>query len=230
MGTPPMFWYALCCAIKACLACCCCCSAWSLCCCICCCSAGLFCASGYGGQQSIPCESNTVDRVRTHHLLLLVVVHLSLRRTQMLHCVCIRVPGPGRHARHNGGGVHLRTRTRYAHVSDELVWHASRRRAGLARIVGHSLSHRMAWRRTWVLLHPARMRRKRGPHTSHHLQTCRLSTAWIPTATPPRYRIRSSAWVEGVSGATGDWRDELVVTAVRKCAYRGRVRAAVRGM
>ena len=52
-----------------------------------------------------------VDAVHTHlvHLLLLVK-HLGLRRAQMLHRMGIRVAGPGRHARHEGGGVHLRAR------------------------------------------------------------------------------------------------------------------------
>lgn len=80
----------------------------------------------------------------------------------------IRPPGTRWHACHE---VHMLTRARDSHVSNELVRHASRRRdTGLTWVVGHIRSHRMARGGTWMLLHPTRMRRKRGSHTSHHLR------------------------------------------------------------
>lgn len=100
------------------------------------------------------------------------VEHLGLRRIQVLHGMCVRIPR--RHTPHEGRSIDLLAWARYSHVPDELVRHAAGGRARLAWVVRHTLSHRMAWGTSWVLLHPARMRRKTWCHTSHHLQSWRV--------------------------------------------------------
>jgi hypothetical protein len=109
----------------------------------------------------------------------------------MLHSMGVRISRPRRHASHEGGSIDLRTWPRHSHVPNELVRDATRCCAGLTWVMGHSRSHRMARRSTWVLLHPTRMRRKAWRQTRHHLQDCRLSTEWISTRSPPSYRMRS---------------------------------------
>lgn len=58
-----------------------------------------------------PAPGRGRDAVHTHLVHLLLVEHLCLRRVEMLHRVGIRIPGPGGHAPHEGGGVDLRSRT-----------------------------------------------------------------------------------------------------------------------
>jgi hypothetical protein len=84
-------------------------------------------------------------------------------------------------------------------VPDEVVRDAARSRAGLTRVVRHARCHRMARGRARVLLHCAGMRRKAWRHTSHHLQSGRLSTEWISTCDPPRYRMRGWTTGDGAS-------------------------------
>ena len=125
----------------------------------------------------------------THLVHLGMMKHLSLCWIQVLHGMGVQ--SALLHASHEGGSIHLRARARHSHVADELVRHASLSRAGLTRVVGHARGHRMARRGTWMLLHGAGMRRKAWRHTGHHLQSGRLSTRWITTCDPPRYRMRS---------------------------------------
>lgn len=103
---------------------------------------------------------------------MLSLEHLSLRRVEVLHGVRIRATGAGSHTTHEGGGIHLAAWGRHAHVSDELVRHAAGLRAGLARGMGHAGGHGVTWRSARVLLHSARVRRKRRSH-SNHLSSCR---------------------------------------------------------
>jgi len=141
--------------------------------------------------------------IRTHVLLM---VHLGLRWIEMLHGMRIRIASAWWHARRHesGGGVDLRSWSRHTHMAHHVLLH-SRRSAGLARIMGHARRHRVTGRGARMLLHPAGVWRKRRAHASHHLRGCRLSTAWISTWSPRRYRMRSSADVAGWIGATGGW-------------------------
>lgn len=108
----------------------------------------------------------------THLIHLGMMEHLLNLWIQVLHRgVGIRVPR--RHTTHQCGGIHLRTRARYAHMPDQLMRHRARGSAGLAWGVRHARSHRVSWRRAGVLLHPGGMRREAWSHTSHHLQSCR---------------------------------------------------------
>jgi len=106
---------------------------------------------------------------RTHLVHLGMVKHLGLCRAQVLHGVGVQ--GTWLHAAHEGSGIHLRAWAGDPHMPDELVRHAARGRAGLARVVRHTRSHRMTRGGTGMLWHGAGVRRKAAwRHTGHHLR------------------------------------------------------------
>ena len=106
-------------------------------------------------------------------------------------------------------------------------------RAGLAGVVSHPRGHGMALGGAWMLLHPDGVRRKRR---AHHLDYCQLSTAWISTSSPPRYRMRSLACVAIIQcvgilatneESAGVGRARTRVVGNPPCA-RGKLRTCVR--